>query len=247
MNQRNETEAKKLTSEDMVILVVTGMGFLGSVGIYLLGMPPIIVAVFLATGLATVVYRFLGGIRQTTFVSGTLKITGTAAFLIGSAWFINGYLVRQTVVETKKPIEQLALIRNGDKLKVVVQGKPDSVVGTVTLHDLRQCAIFNTLDQKLENFIVTERLAPNSADLDLNPIPFRISTGEYGSEYSRYALIDKDGVILHKGAIYRRQAEIVTIAGKYYLVAVTEVNHNPKEGEGIYAKFAIGEIVTNME
>jgi hypothetical protein len=58
MNRSNETEERKLTSEDMVILVVAGMGFLGSVGIYLLGMPPIMAAVFLATGLAAVVYRF---------------------------------------------------------------------------------------------------------------------------------------------------------------------------------------------
>ena len=128
----------------------------------------------------------------------------------------------------------------------VFEVDPDFILGNLSAEDLQEIGLFNTIENKLVNFIVTERLPPNTPDIDLDPIPFKLSTRHYGGEYSRYILADKAGNILHNGAINRRQTEIVKFQDKCYLVAVVEVNHSPREGQGMYAKFAIGEIVTNI-
>ena len=83
--------------------------------------------------------------------------------------------------------------------------------------------------------------------MDLDPVELRLSTGVYSGDYSRYALTDAAGEVLHEGQIYRRQAEVVKIGQRYYLVAVVEVNHSPSEADEIYAKFAIGEILPAMD
>ena len=56
---------------------------------------PIVVAIFIATGIAALVYRFLGGITDTTFTIKSLKLGGTMAALLGSAFAINSALERQ--------------------------------------------------------------------------------------------------------------------------------------------------------
>ena len=92
MNQNLQSSApsgRGLCPEDVVIIVVVGIGFVGSVIMYGLKMPPIMVAVFLATGVASLVYRFLGGIQSATFNIGPVKLAGTIAALISCAWFIN--------------------------------------------------------------------------------------------------------------------------------------------------------------
>lgn len=92
MNQNLQSSASSgrgLCPEDVVIIVVVGIGFVGSVIIYGLDLPPIMVAVFLATGVASLVYRFLGGIQSATFNIGPVKLAGTIAALISCAYFID--------------------------------------------------------------------------------------------------------------------------------------------------------------
>lgn len=84
---------KPLILEDIVVTFFAVMGFLGSVFLYrTASAPPIIIAFFLATGVASVVYRFLGGIHGATFVWGALKLTGAMAALVGVAFGVNHYL-----------------------------------------------------------------------------------------------------------------------------------------------------------
>jgi len=98
---------KKLKSrliENIVIIFVIALGLIGSIIILAckLPIPPIVVAILLGAAIATLVYRFLGGISPDTtlkvgaFNVGTLKVGGTMAALIGSALLFNNILERQT-------------------------------------------------------------------------------------------------------------------------------------------------------
>jgi hypothetical protein len=87
-------------------IVVAAFAFLGVGGAVFLplrygfgSVPPIVVSMLLATGLAALTYRYLGGITPgTSFKIGTLKLGGTLAALVGIAWFINGQMVNQVQV-----------------------------------------------------------------------------------------------------------------------------------------------------
>ena len=59
--------------------------------------PPIIIAFFLATGVSSLVYRFLGGIEGAKLTLGTLRIGGSLAALVGVAVAVNPYLQTQSL------------------------------------------------------------------------------------------------------------------------------------------------------
>jgi len=84
-----------LNAEDIVIVIMGVFGFLGGALLYSWHMPPIIVSVFISTGIAAMVFRFLGGLQGAGFNIGTLKLSGSIAALLGCIWFINGELSRQ--------------------------------------------------------------------------------------------------------------------------------------------------------
>jgi hypothetical protein len=107
-------------------IIVAAFAFLGVGGAVFLplhygfaSVPPIVVSFLLATGLAALTYRFLGGIQGASFTVGTLKLGGALAALVGIAWFVNGRLVPQVqtlqvwdvygkvVTQNKDPINQL--------------------------------------------------------------------------------------------------------------------------------------------
>ena len=90
-------QAPKWTPTDTVALVFAFIGFAGGVVLLLkyFNSPPIVVSFFLATGVAALVYKFLGGVEGTSYVIGTLKVTGTLAALVGVAMVINTSLVSQ--------------------------------------------------------------------------------------------------------------------------------------------------------
>lgn len=83
-------------------IVVVAFAFLGvGFGIFLpirfgfVRVPAMLVSILLATGIAALAYRFLGGVEGTTFTVGTLKLTGALAALAGIAWLINHGLLSQ--------------------------------------------------------------------------------------------------------------------------------------------------------
>jgi hypothetical protein len=82
--------------EDLVTLGLIATGILGGVVLHIrTRAAPIVVAVFLSTGIAGAVYRFLGGIEANFNVRG-LQITGTMAALVGFAVILNRALVKQS-------------------------------------------------------------------------------------------------------------------------------------------------------
>lgn len=279
--------SNRLSSKDIIILTtVNAAWFIGSGIAYVLKMPPIMVSVFLGTGIASLVYHLLGGIQGAKLYVGILKVSGPAALLLGSTFFINSYLEKQTTYDLstiftptagtwfaldkrkgipiqvkikgtkgviKEPAEDifannpLNVFQIGNTFRVVTEAEPNFILGNLSVEDLQKLNLFNSIEKQLIDFIVTERLPPNTPNIDLDPLPLELSTKNYGGEYSRYTLMDESGKTLHDGAIYRRQAEIVGVQDRYYLVAVTEVNHEAKEDRNKYAKFAIGEIVISIE
>lgn len=90
--------AKSLQWDDIIVLFFALLGFVGSVVLYVTASaPPIIVSIFLASGVSSLVYRFLGGIQVAEFAWGTLRVTGTLAALVGIAVGVNKYLEVQTL------------------------------------------------------------------------------------------------------------------------------------------------------
>jgi hypothetical protein len=84
----------------------------------------------------------------------------------------------------------------------------DFSLGRLNPRELRSAGLYTSVGQKLEPFVVTRRLPPDSANR----------------------------------SIYRKQAEIVEVDRRVYVIAVVEVDHEPEEGDPPYAKFAIGEV-----
>jgi hypothetical protein len=84
------------TFEKVVVITILVIGLIGGVLLVNFQQPPIVSSIFIALGIATVVYHFLGGIEVSEFNMGPVKLGGSIAALIGSAWFINGQLNAQT-------------------------------------------------------------------------------------------------------------------------------------------------------
>lgn len=109
--------------DDIVVITFALLGLGGGIllplkyGFYRI--PSIDVAAMLATGIAALTYRYLGGTQGNSFTVGAFKTVGSVAVFVGVAWFINSYLDKQinreqvwrikgTVLdETKNPIDPL--------------------------------------------------------------------------------------------------------------------------------------------
>jgi hypothetical protein len=97
--QAPATRAKRGWSADEI--VVASFAFLGvGVGAFLSlrpNVPPITASILLATGLAALAYRYLGGVEGSSFSVGALKLTGALAALVGIALLINSKLSSQVL------------------------------------------------------------------------------------------------------------------------------------------------------
>jgi hypothetical protein len=73
--------------DNVVVLGFAISGFVGGLAVHVLfNAPPVIVSLFLGTGVAALVYRFLGGIPPgTTATIGVFKFGGSLAALLASA------------------------------------------------------------------------------------------------------------------------------------------------------------------
>jgi hypothetical protein len=94
----NTPNKPQFRSDDIIIVFFALLGIIGSVVLYqTTSAPPIIVSFFLATGVSSLVYRYLGGIQGASITWGAVKLTGTAAALVGIALGVNKYLEVQTL------------------------------------------------------------------------------------------------------------------------------------------------------
>ncbi|MFP4024173.1 MAG: hypothetical protein ACLFVR_06565 [Thiohalospira sp.] len=82
--------------EKIVIILALIIGFIGgTILVFVDKTPAIIISILLATGIATLVYHFLGGIENAQFNTGAIKLGGSMAALLASAWLINPQLEKQ--------------------------------------------------------------------------------------------------------------------------------------------------------
>jgi len=87
---------------------------LGAWQIYEIYFPPALIAIFLGISVASLLYRFLGGIHNATFAIGALKVTGSAAVLAGIAWWSDTQLNKQIEVYNtqKDKFSELSSLRS---------------------------------------------------------------------------------------------------------------------------------------
>ena len=90
---------RSLNAEDLVIVIAIVITLLLSpllAALWFLEkpilIPPPIISIFLGIAVSALLYRFLGGVHNASFTVGALKVTGTAAILIGVAYWSNGQL-----------------------------------------------------------------------------------------------------------------------------------------------------------
>ena len=72
--------------------------------------PAILISFLLATGLAALTYRYLGGIQGATFAVGALKLTGSLGALVGIGLLINGRLELQVHPPPPPPLFELWVV-----------------------------------------------------------------------------------------------------------------------------------------
>jgi hypothetical protein len=88
------TASRSWSLDDLIVLLFALFGLAGGVLFpRYLHTPPITTSFLLATGLAALTYRFLGGIQSASFAVGGLKLGGSLAALVGIALLINHELV----------------------------------------------------------------------------------------------------------------------------------------------------------
>jgi hypothetical protein len=89
-----QRQRREWVVDEIVVAAFAIFGVAGAVFLPLrFTIPPITTSFLLATGLAALTYRYLGGIKGASFKVGTLKLTGSLAALIGIAMLVNHTLV----------------------------------------------------------------------------------------------------------------------------------------------------------
>jgi len=130
----------------------------------------------------------------------------------------------------------------GGLINVIFKNGKDLTLGNFAEKDLNDLGYFNghTLDfipYRVESFSASELV-----DINAN-LPFVIETKGFSENFTRYQLLDRHdhSVVIHEGAIELRNAEIVEVNERFYLVSVIEVNHQTLMGA--YAKIYVAEII----
>jgi len=109
--------------------------------------PPTLISTFLGISIAALTYRFLGGTGGTEFSVGLLKLGGSAALLLGTAWFVGDrlrdeirlYSSMNTYREQIGTLETERRAREGelDTLRRQVANAP-AARGALTLAEIRK-------------------------------------------------------------------------------------------------------------
>jgi hypothetical protein len=87
---------RRWSMDDIVVVLFALLGLAGGALLPLfLPVPPITTSFLLATGLAALTYRFLGGIQVSSVTIGIVRLTGTLAALVGVAMLINHAMIAQ--------------------------------------------------------------------------------------------------------------------------------------------------------
>lgn len=124
-------------TDEIVVAVFAILGVGGAVflPLHYNNIPPIITSFLLATGLAALTYRFLGGIQGASFAMGSLKLGGTLAALVGIAMLIDHALGAEIAAEPQYEVWQVSgqvLDDQGNPIQVFDPG--DIAIQPSTVH-----------------------------------------------------------------------------------------------------------------
>ncbi len=124
---KKDHEDKK---DRFVVVFFALLGFVGSVVLYRTSSaPPIIISFFLATGVAALVFGFLGGIEGATLELRWLKLGGSIAALVGVALIVNRSLeAGLQAEEVRRQGEEIRRQAEDARRQIHVSGD-DSIVG----------------------------------------------------------------------------------------------------------------------
>lgn len=83
---------KRLSGEDIVVISVSLFTLGASLPLYIYHFPHTLLAIFLAMGVTSWVYKVLGGIQGAAFRAGVFRVGGSLAALMGVAYWVDGRL-----------------------------------------------------------------------------------------------------------------------------------------------------------
>ncbi|EGQ7900730.1 hypothetical protein K2B98_004660 [Vibrio parahaemolyticus] len=138
---------------------------------------------------------------------------------------------------------------SSDKFHVVFENGNKQILGALSPDVLNKMGYFDEHSLTMSAYQVETFSATQKIDINTN-LPFIVETKGFGNNFTKYKLLDRsdDKKVIHEGAILLRNAEIVKINNKHYLVSVIEVNHQVltrSDGKTInpYAKIYVAEII----
>jgi hypothetical protein len=86
----------------------------------------------------------------------------------------------------------------------------------------------------IDGFIVS-RFLRSGERYTLDPSPFTLLTRQYDDGYSSFALLDGRRKELYRGRLQNKQAQVIRLEGKSYLMAVVAANHEGSEPVSMFA------------
>lgn len=133
--------------ENAVILFFAVLGFGGGTWLVLArpDAPPALAALFLGTGVSSLVYRFLGGIpKETSGVILGFKVGGTLGALMITTWLINSTLHEQSA-------QRMRFTHNDLAGRWTWQYAPENLIGTLYFKAKEDRLTFTGVMQKKGN------------------------------------------------------------------------------------------------
>ena len=135
--------------------------------------PPMILSVLLGIAVAALTYRYLGGTQGTQFSVGALKLAGSAALLLGTAYLTNDGLSKQMDSENSvvrlheangkiKKLENTLDQKNSEHKAELEKLKSDVQTKHGTILSLEKQLIIAMQNQGVVNIVEIEKLTPTS-------------------------------------------------------------------------------------
>lgn len=130
------------------------------------------------------------------------------------------------------------------EITAYINNGAESVLGHIQPSEMNDVGYFRDYSVEFFPYRVEEFSSSQREDVSAE-LPFLVETKGFSENYTRFSLVSKtSGKEIYDGAILLRGAEVVKVEGRYYLISVVQVNHNPETTEP-YAKIYVAEIRVN--
>ena len=250
----------RVNAETVILLVLIGVFLLGTAASYYVG-SPILTALCAAMTATALLYRFLGGVRGSTFRLAAIRFSGSGAVLLGVTWFVNNQLVEQNPIVDPNPQSWIAIGKTGVPTAVKIGRKenvPDSLflnavtwgailefgnirvlspenhgLAKMELQSLSNLGFFNHVEIEM----LTGRGIRFTGELsigeqdDLSPYPYTIRTERFVNSYNGYSILDTNQVLIEDGLLRSKDFRFFKHEDKHFLIFVSRAIHNDAENE----------------